>query len=597
MRRILLSLWLLIPIAAAQSANSANQASKIRLEGRVMSTTGEAIRKANVRLQASGGIQGGQPPTSFFDASDNDGKFLFDDVVPGRYILTSEKAGFLRGAYGARSTSSQPVLLTLSEGQEMKDLVILMTPQGVISGHVTDADGDPIRGVQVMALRSVFNQGRRQLTAMNSVATGDQGSFRVSNLAPGRYYLSATDRTSVSPFGPNERPGRAGGRLPDASIQTYYPNALDASSAAPIDVAAGAELTGYDIRLRKGRTFSIQGKAIDTATGAPPQNVLLTAVQKQEGSSSLLASMAGRPVQPARPPDGSFEFRNLVPGTYIVQSLPGANLNGAAPTPLTGRVEVTLADSNIDGVVLALGPGIEINGTMRLEDGDIKTLLSSQTPAVATGVVSAAGPAVPPAGVYRPGISLTEIDVAAANPPLAQVKENGTFKLQGLNASRFNLNLISLPEGVYVKAVRFGNQDITGAPLDLTSGLSGELEIVLSLRAAEVSGVLRDAKGEPLRGIQVMLWPKEMARGAHASGMKSANTDQNGSFKLTGLAPGEYFAAAWDDPEPGVLQSPDFLARFAAEATALKLGEGAHETAEVKLIPRARIAAETSKLP
>ena len=50
-------------------------------------------------------------------------------------------------------------------------------------------------------------------------------------------------------------------------------------------------------------------------------------------------------------------------------------VNGNRPADLTGRVEVTVADANIDGLVLPLGPGPEITGTVRLEDGDIATLL------------------------------------------------------------------------------------------------------------------------------------------------------------------------------------------------------------------------------
>jgi len=81
------------------------------------------------------------------------------------------------------------------------------------------------------------------------------------------------------------------------------------------------------------------------------------------------------------------------------------------------------------------------------------------------------------------------------------------------------------------------------------------------------------------------------------SGIRTATTDQNGSFKVTGLAPGDYFAAAWDDPEPGLTQSPDFAAKFTGEAAAVKLGESGHEVVSLKLIPRDRIAAEAAKLP
>src|SRR5258707_11314787 len=179
----LLALFLAASFANAQPPPDQK---KIRLEGRVMTTAGDLVRKANVRLQGSSG-QNGQPPSVYTEATDNDGKFLFDDVVPGRYSLSSDKAGFVSGRYGARSTNSPGTQINVSAGQEMKDLVILLTPQGVITGRVTDQDGDPVRGVQITVLRTGYPRGRRQFVPAGGASTDDQGNFRAGNLAPGRY--------------------------------------------------------------------------------------------------------------------------------------------------------------------------------------------------------------------------------------------------------------------------------------------------------------------------------------------------------------------------------------------------------------------------
>jgi hypothetical protein len=128
---------------------------KIRVEGRVLALNGEAVRKATVRLQPAGGIQlagpggpGGptsnQMPSTYSETSDDAGKFVFEDVAPGRYGLTSEKTGFVTQRYGARSDTSPGTPLALESGSELKDVVIQMTPQAVIAGRVTDQDGDPV---------------------------------------------------------------------------------------------------------------------------------------------------------------------------------------------------------------------------------------------------------------------------------------------------------------------------------------------------------------------------------------------------------------------------------------------------------------------
>jgi hypothetical protein len=75
-------------------------------------------------------------------------------------------------------------------------------------------------------------------------------------------------------------------------------------------------------------------------------------------------------------------------------------------------------------------------------------------------------------------------------------------------------------------------------------------------------------------------------------------TDQNGRFHLSGLAPGNYYAAAWEEILPrGLEMYPEFLSRFNAEATAVTLEEGGHVIQNAKFIRAERIVAEIAKLP
>src|SRR5579863_6579774 len=114
---------------------------KIRLEGSVLSITGEPVRKATLRLQGNGPAQGGQLlPTTYTESTDTAGKFVFEDVAEGSYTLAADKAGFVAQRYGARTTGSAGTVLTLVSGLTLKDLNIKMTPQGVVSGKVFDLD-------------------------------------------------------------------------------------------------------------------------------------------------------------------------------------------------------------------------------------------------------------------------------------------------------------------------------------------------------------------------------------------------------------------------------------------------------------------------
>jgi hypothetical protein len=75
------------------------------------------------------------------------------------------------------------------------------------------------------------------------------------------------------------------------------------------------------------------------------------------------------------------------------------------------------------------------------------------------------------------------------------------------------------------------------------------------------------------------------------------NADQNGAFKVASLAPGEYYATAWYELEPGLSQGGEFLMRFNADASSIKVEESAHATLNPRLISRERLAAELDKLP
>ena len=566
-------------IAAAPDAGQ-----KIRVEGTILSLNGEMVRKATVRLQGMS-TQPGQPPTSYSETTDKAGKFVFDDVAPGRYLLSAEKAGFVTARYGARSNTPLSSPLDLTSGTEMKDLAIKMTPQGVIAGKVLDQDGDPVISAQVQAMRFAYARGRRQLQPSGGTTTNDLGEYRLINLAPGRYFISATDRRPTQ-FGTQERPGRAGA-VQEGNITTYYPNGADTSSAVAVDVAAGGEMRGMDIRLLQAKVYTVRGKAVDPS-GVPTSAIL--SFTRKDDTSNLPALLNGGGTSQLRP-DGTFEFRSIVPGTYVLQLMQVNVVNGNQPANVTGRLEVSVGDANIDDLVLPLVPRPEITGTVTLEDGDIATLLQ---PAQSTPRPTVAGNAVIPQP-GRLGLTLIATESIPTGASTTQVKEDGTFRLNALGTTKYALN-VSLPQGTYLKSARFAGQDVTNAPIDLSSGTGGTLDLVLSSKAATVTGSVQNEKGEALASVMVTLWSKT-PDASLTGGVRPSFTDQNGGFRFQGLAPGDYYVAAWEDVDAGLLQSADFLSHFTSDAGAIALAEGGQDSKNLKPVPADKIALEIAKLP
>jgi protocatechuate 3,4-dioxygenase beta subunit len=552
---MLLSASLSAQPAQDSAANAAPRTA--RLEGQVLSQTGEPLRKATLWLKPYYGDHSSNP-VSYTDTTDGAGKFVFEGVLPGRYTLSAERTGFLPQDYGARgaATGSPGSVLTLTAGEIMKDLNFKLIPQGVITGRVTDADGDPMPGVQVSVTQTYHARGQRGLVPKGRATTDDQGSFRIANLSPGPYYVSADDAQSrVREQNNGVRPGRVLNRA--SNVTTYYPDSIDAASATALQIVAGSELRGIDIRMRQERVFSIRGLTIDAATGKPAT----TALNARLKSASPYGFNSSWDTSSRE--DGTFELRNLLPGEYVLM----ASSTNNNSEPAYGREEISISDSDITGVKVTLEHGVTVAGTVKLEGG---------------------GP------LGRLSISVIGFEDGAFRPAFnAQPKDDGTFELHGVTRAKYDAHVEELPEGVYVKSIRFGQQDITRTVLDLTSDGSGTLDILLSPHAAEVSGTVKNKDGAAMTGVEVTLWPKQ----GLSKSVYRGSTDQNGDFRIAGLAPGDYYMNAWEDLDPYLSFDLEFLKRFASLETTMTLEESAHETVQPKLISREDAAAEAAKLP
>jgi uncharacterized surface anchored protein len=545
--------FLLISTLFASSIAAQDQ--KCRVEGQVLSTAGAPLKKATLRLLAASQMN----QTNFSNyavSTDSEGKFSFEGVTPGTYILSADRTGYLQQFYGARSTTAGATQIKLDAGQVMKDLVFKMTPQGMIYGRVVDSDGDPLPNVSLQAWRWTFIDGKKQLTAWeNGNQSQADGTFILGNLRAGLYYLSAESQGNTWD---DRTVQQADAKPQESNLKTYFPDALTVESATPIDVTAGAEVRGIEIHVRRGRVFSIRGK-IEAAGGPVPSDGNLLLLSKdRDGASGMTWFYKA----------GTFQFKNVLPGAYVVQSR-GSGVETRDPTgefskytQMVGRVEVTVEDRDVVNVVLALHLGAEIRGVLKVEGAEPPKLFGDNDP---------------------PDIHLRSNDVG---DDFSEVKKDGSFRIQGFSPSLFRVELEGLRENMYVKAINFEGHDVTGKDLDLTTGIGGEMEIVLSPNGAEVTGTVRDADSKPVPGAVVQICDGRTA--------KTVNADQNGQFDVKGLAPGDYKAYAWEDRGDGVITDPDF--RKAFESKSLKLTEKSRETVDPVLITKDAMEVEAAKI-
>ncbi|HEX5431625.1 MAG TPA: hypothetical protein VFW83_06645, partial [Bryobacteraceae bacterium] len=120
----------------------------------------------------------------------------------------------------------------------------------------------------------------------------------------------------------------------------------------------------------------------------------------------------------------------------------------------------------------------------------------------------AQGSQTPPAKLDQLRISAVLIDPMplSSGAGRTEIKQDGNFVLHNLMPAAYRVNVAGLPPGTYIKSIRYGNQDITKSALDLSSGEGGSLDILLSPKAADVSGTVRDSEGKALPGVRAALW-------------------------------------------------------------------------------------------
>jgi protocatechuate 3,4-dioxygenase beta subunit len=436
-----------------------------------------------------------------------------------------------------------------------------LSANAVVSGVVVTREGDPVQGKQVSLLYRNWAKGEREWFARDRARTDDRGEFRIAGAAPGRYLLSAGEVESTATDAPQDQPAN----IKETLVTTYFPGTSDINAATFLTLGAGMEMAGLKIEMQREPVFTLRVAARDEMGDLVPGAAL--AIRTRSQTATAVTTAATRPTRSA---DGYHVFRNLAAGEYIIQARPGPQrvnpdgTNPAAP-PMYGRLEIKITDRDVDDAVIRLTPNIlAIDVNVTVEDGQEAALRAAQ-----------------------PVLFVSEPEIPGMNNRFFRLLPNGWYRADSVARSVYGVRLSPLPENMYIKSVRFGGQDVTRSPLELTNAAGGAIDIVVSGKAAGVSGVVRNEKGEPVGAVAVALWPKTPDRSNLWGGAVAALTDANGAFRLTNLAPGDYYLAGWEQIETSQAESVAFRAFFTGQAEEIEVDEGGNLTRDIKPISAA----------
>jgi hypothetical protein len=334
--------------------------------------------------------------------TDDDGRFSFMGLPPGRYTLSATKTGYVDVTYGQREPGGgrQGTPIQLVEGQAVKNLNLPIPKGGVITGRVFDEKGRPSVGTPVRVSRWIMTNGQRRLVSSGSSTTDDRGVYRVYGLAPSAYIVHAVPRNQADPQAANaflvenlQRDAQAaaatgvqitgGGRLVTLGSESanagegsgtrvgyapvYYPGTLDVATAQTVDLGVGEERVGVDMYLQQVPLTTVAGMLL-IPPGVNMSNVRVRLVSSGISAPGVgtLSSRAGR--------DGMFSFGAVAPGQYrafavaSVRNVPASavgSMLGGEPLPpgnntiqFWAAADVHVYSEEVSGLTLSMQPGM-----------------------------------------------------------------------------------------------------------------------------------------------------------------------------------------------------------------------------------------------
>jgi len=515
------------------------------IEGSVVdSATGTGLADVTVYF---GSDQG-----SHYDATtDAAGKFQIAGVKEGQYGSHFEKAGYVSQFSGTNDSILKPI--RVAAGQNPVRLRIELVALASVRGRVLGPDGKPVANVTVTL-------GRETET------TDDQGQFAFTKLAPGSYTLHANP---ASPDHLDAHPVQTPGEDRTEFVPTWFPSAVESDLTERITVRGGANLSGYEIRLRATPVYRVRGVVLGE-NGKPAPHVVVRNAPATEQSISLALvgvgkSLKGSPLgyflafrsglvfagEGLSAREGVFEFPSVPRGlrrfTASIESEDIAGVQGLEPVTVSAVV-----DRDIDDLQIRFGAPFTIEGSIELAGAS-----AAGTPdAVRNAFVSLLGPG-----------------------RATKVKSDGGFRFENVVAGEFRISAApGVTGGYYLGSVSLGGQDVTGQPVSLQAG-SPPIHVVYKPNAGTVSGMAEGAEGGT-----VVLIPQSALDSLAVDFGRVCAIGPGGAFEIKSVSTGSYYAFAVNRLDPEKFFDPWIARKIASNAAVVQVTEGSAVSVKVRTI-------------
>jgi len=517
-------------------------------------------------------------------STDDKGRYLFSDLPAGIYTLNAAKGAYVPTSYGSTRIGLPGSPIPIADAQAFSAEPIVMMRGAVLTGRLATPALQGLRSVAVEAVQIKTVNGVRRprsiVGGQSTVSTDSRGVYRIYGLAPGDYVIVArsllerpaadgvrgatseelrwaTALVSGNPTTGTQPPAASAdpplGRT-TADAPTYYPGTTDVAAAAVVTLQKGEERAGLDFGLEHVPTAQLVVTV--SAGGQPASGVGVFRFLKNTSGTidprfTMSVSQTGA--------EGQLFMPAIAPGTYtlLARTLPSAK------QVLWGSIDVTVNGEDRTDLQIFLEPAPAVSGRLVFEGAT--QVPESRTP-------------------FAPRVESTTM---LGSPGMtATVDPDGTFRIAGATPGSTRLVVPVRATSPWApKSAMLGGRDLLDESFEVRAGedVSG-LVVTLTDRPAALSGTLMDATGRPAPQFFVLVYSTNRAFWTpNSRRTRPVRAGVDGSYRLSGLPPGEYFLCALTEIDPEQQYDPAYLEQFVPASIKISIADGEKKVQDLRI--------------